>query len=74
MFKEVNMEAQDLYLTHKPEFDYVCDLCERKTRYEFINQTREQVSLCTACYKHINPRPEGIIKNSVMSFLAKNVI
>jgi hypothetical protein len=72
------MEAQDLYstkkATKKAEVDYICDLCERKTPYKFIIRNREQVSLCPACYKHINPMPEGLIKRSVIRFLVKNVV
>jgi NAD-dependent SIR2 family protein deacetylase len=72
------MEAQALYstkkATKKAEVDYICDLCQRKTPRESIIQNREQVSLCPACYKHINPMPEGLIKRSVMRFLAKNVV
>jgi hypothetical protein len=73
-FLEVNMEAHDLYSSKKVEVDYICDLCERKTLYEFINETQEQVSLCTACHKHLKPMPDGIIKTSVIRFLMKNVI
>ncbi len=68
------MEAHVLYSTQKVEVDYVCDLCDRKTPYEFSNQTQEQVRLCAGCYKHINPMPDSIIKKSVMRFLVKNVI
>jgi hypothetical protein len=68
------MEAEDLYSTKKAEVDYECDLCDRKTPYEFINQTQEQVNLCNPCHKHIKPMPEGIIKNSVVRFLMKNVL
>jgi hypothetical protein len=67
------MEAQELYPTKRAEVDYECDLCDRKTPYKFINKTQE-VNLCTPCHKHINPMPEGVIKNSVMRFLMKNVL
>jgi hypothetical protein len=68
------MKAQDLCLTNEAKVDFVCDLWERKTLYKSIHQTREQVSLCTTCYKYINPMPDGIIKKSVERFLMKNVI
>jgi hypothetical protein len=68
------MEALDRYSIDRAEVDCICDLCERKSLCRVIHQTREQVSLCTACYKHIDRMPDGINKRSVMSFLGKNVI
>jgi uncharacterized CHY-type Zn-finger protein len=68
------MEAHALNSTKKAEVDCVCDLCGRITLHEFIVQTQGQISLCPACYKHINPMPDGIIKNSIMRFLRKNVL
>jgi uncharacterized protein YlaI len=53
---------------------YMCDLCDKKTPFEYIHRTRGAVYLCPECHKIISAMPRDEVKASVMRFLMRNVL
>ena len=64
----------EIYHITEIGFEYMCDLCDTKTPVEDIRRTEEPVYLCPDCYQSLSAMPAGKIKDSVMRFLARNVI
>ena len=66
--------GHEIYQAGEIGFQYMCDLCDRKTPLADIHRTEEPVYLCPDSYRVISAIPDGKIKNSVMRFLTRNVI
>jgi hypothetical protein len=78
---EVDMEGQakrdrghETYKAGGIEFQYMCDLCDKKTPLKYVYWTEKPVYLCPNCYEVISAMPGGKIKDSIMRFLMRNVI
>jgi|APFre7841882724_1041349.scaffolds.fasta_scaffold422678_1 hypothetical protein len=64
----------EIHIARETEINYMCDLCDEKTPFEYIHRIEADVYLCLNCYNGISSMPGGKIKDSVMRFLMRNVI
>jgi hypothetical protein len=71
---EIFKAQEEIYKGRETGLEYTCDLCDKKSPFEYIHRTTEHVDLCRDCHKYISAIPEGKLKDSLMRFLMGNVI
>ena len=72
--REIFKAREENYKARETGIEYICDLCDKKYPFEYIQRTPEHVQLCRDCHKYISEIPEGKLKDSLMRFLMGNVI
>jgi hypothetical protein len=72
--REIFKAQEEIYKARETGLEYTCDLCGKKSPFEYIHRTTEHVHLCRDCHKYISAIPEGKLKDSLMRFLMGNVI
>lgn len=64
----------EIHIARETEINYICDLCDKKIHFKYIQRIEAGVYLCPNCYMGISSMSGGIIKDSVVRFLMRNVI
>jgi NAD-dependent SIR2 family protein deacetylase len=72
--REIFKAQEEIYKARETMIEYTCDLCDKKSPFEYIHRTTEHVHLCRDCHKYISAIPEGKLKDSLVGFLMGNVI
>lgn len=68
------VRSHDILATESNVPHQNCDLCGALTPLHKLEQTHNNIQLCSACFKHYNNIPSGKIRQCVERFLVGNVI